>query len=1121
MAYSVEVSRKTIARLKSSDRIGTLFAQAHARQVLQEVGESAENFPRFAPNLEDGVTCCAYELLAAACSLAEQDHRAEAIPSLEQGASLLEQLHRPNLGVSAPANCHVLVAAMAFYAAGQYSRAFVAIAKVRAVTPVAAAIGAFLRKDSVTLFSRLTDILLVEAEPPKDERELVDTAVQVALARALALMMEFAHSGESALLTSAEREIGDALVAAEAGSSPSWWWISRLLTLMLHDLTRCSPWTILRPHFPSDQHAAVAKYIRLLAFMPRPSVELWESQRAALPLVLSPERRGAVVNLRTSSGKTRVAEIAILQTLLGQPDAKVLYLAPFRSLAVEIESTLASTLGPLGYGVSHLYGGSRVSSLDTNLASEAAIVIATPEKAKALLRSTPELVPRLKLIVVDEGHLIGAETRLVRNELFLEHLRILAGRSGGRLLLLSAVLPNATELSEWIGGTGDALAKSDWKPSAERFGLLRWDGTRVRLDWRGKSESFNPSFVVKTKMRNPTTGRLNTFPKSKTEAVAATAIRLSASGPVMIFTGKARDVPSMAEAVIFALGETPAPHEWPERDWTVFEAVCEEELPGDAVELVAARLGIVCHSASLPPQVRWALERLMRAAPPRAIIATKTLGQGVNVGVASVIVANAYPSDKPIDKRDFWNICGRAGRAFVDGEGKILYAIDHTAGQAKARRSERLAEAYFAGIAGDRVESGLLFLISIMRDMARNVGVDFSRALELVAENDFSMFGDKAKTAESLCDLLDDELLALHIDPAVNQENRSPDEWVDDLLRQSLAVVQARHGIHGVSEEIALGFLKARARGAMKAVPDEGDRRAIVGSGLPLRPALRARLGLDRFREIIDAFVTTSKSFEGLVAAVGAIETWAIAEVPSVLEKVPDVAALERLRPQWLAAVGVRAMSDAEPAAAEINRQFYGYALPWIIHAVSQQLRAANDTERADVLDEMALLVEIGVPSALAARIFLAGVRSRVVAAELALFDSRGIQFANNVRILTTQLGSKQFFALVSQYVSDSARRWLELIRLPESGGWQGDDLFPAFSLKMPVAETVLHVRKVGSQIFLCGNDMRTKIPVVSTEELPFETIANNPGLAFEVTGATWNVVARDPRLDVVAFDEP
>jgi len=129
-------------------------------------------------------------------------------------------------------------------------------------------------------------------------------------------------------------------------------------------------------------------------------------------------------------------------------------------LALEVEHTLAATFGWLGHGVAHLYGGSRVSAVDTELAAESAITIATPEKARALFRAAPEIFANVKLVIVDEGHLIGPTERFVRNEIFVDHLRALARATGARVLLLSAVLPNPQELAEWVTGDPKAVASS-------------------------------------------------------------------------------------------------------------------------------------------------------------------------------------------------------------------------------------------------------------------------------------------------------------------------------------------------------------------------------------------------------------------------------------------------------------------------------------------------------------------------------------------------------------------------------------------------------------------------------------------------------------------------------------
>ncbi|MEW6725465.1 MAG: DEAD/DEAH box helicase [Bacillota bacterium] len=1103
MPIPLEQARKFLEQLQTPP-LTNLFAQAHAKHVLYEVRELPANFPSFDPNLKDKVTFAVYGLLAAGCSVAEQGDRAAGIAVLERAASLLHYVHGPFAKDLRESGFHVFVAAMAFYAAGHYSRAFVAIRAVEEITPAARTIGAFLRKDTASLIDRLNEVLLREPPSFEDQLDLDEWAITVAISRAVAIALEFTFTGANGALDLADEQLRDAAIIATAGSHPAWWWIVRLLRLMLKDLGEASPWRVLPPYFGSQVPNALGRYVRLLAFGKRPLIELWTSQCASLPLVLNSANRGAVVNLPTSAGKTRVAELAILQTLLNNPTARILYLAPFRSLALEVEHTLADTFSWLGYSVSHLYGGSRVSSIDTELVAESTIIIATPEKARALFRAAPELFENVRLVIVDEGHLIGPSERYVRNEVFVDHLRCFVRATGARAVLLSAVLPNPQELAEWVTGDPTAVARSTWKPSAERFGLLRWNGSRVRIDWQGEIASFNPSFVEAKPLGFGR--RRRPFPSNKNEAVAATAVRLSAIGPVMIFTGRAVSVPTLAEAVLLALGEAPEDHPWPEHEWRVFEAVCQEELTPDAIELKAARAGVVCHSNRLTPQVRLALEHLLRSKPPKIIIATTTLAQGVNVGISSVIIANPYTGQKPIDRRDYWNICGRAGRAFVDGEGKILYAIDDTRERWQIQRDESLAQSYFNAHTGDRVESGLLSVVRALRAIAGRAGVSFEVLLELAANNDFSGLGSRAKTCEMICDLLDDELLALHEDPVVNPEGSESIEWIERVFRDSLAVLQDRSGADDV-----IAFLRARADSTLRRV-SQAARKAVVSSGLPLSVALRAHENIEIFKGVADSYLASEEKFDALLAAVRTIEEWVRINAVSVVVQLPDAAKLDALREKWLDGVGLRELSTIDDDA-NICRELYGYQLPWVIHAASQQLRISEDAERADALAEIALLVELGVPTDLAARIFLAGVRSRAAATELAALN---VVFGTSISEISRNLRTLRFVDQLRPLVSATTAVWLDLI-VEDSARRRPADVprFAPFTIESVGDADVLHVRMIGEKAFLCTIDGKTRIAVEPTEKFPFNEIANDPRIVFIRTGTIWRMEIRDPRLTV------
>lgn len=81
------------------------------------------------------------------------------------------------------------------------------------------------------------------------------------------------------------------------------------------------------------------------------------------------------------------------------------------------------------------------------------------------------------------------------------------------MLLLSAVLPNANELADWVAADTSLVAKSEWKPALERLGLLLWDGNRVRLEWESEGKPFNPNFVQKAPLGFGK--RRNMFPNNK------------------------------------------------------------------------------------------------------------------------------------------------------------------------------------------------------------------------------------------------------------------------------------------------------------------------------------------------------------------------------------------------------------------------------------------------------------------------------------------------------------------------------------------------------------------------------------------------------------------------------
>lgn len=1110
------VNARQLVQSMRTPGLRNLVAQSKAKQVLREVHEIPANFPNFDPELDDRVTFIAYGLLAAGCSLIEQGQTGEGHAELETAADILESAHQTEVANRETSALHCLIGAMAFYACGQYSRAFVLIGSVEELTPAAGIVASFLRKDRPRLISKLNAVLLAPSPSSDDSSQFDDWALTICVARSVVLVAEHAISGEPELLANADVVLRDAMTISEGASHPAFWWLARLLRLMFKDYGNSSLWSVLPPFFGPDGTMHVDSYVKLLAFLNPPVVELWQSQTAALQLALNPQNKGGVINLRTSAGKTRVAELAILHTLRTDPSAKVLYLAPFRSLAFELERTFAKTLAPLGYSVSHLYGGSRFSGVDREMFNEGRITIATPEKAKAMLRAAPELFESVKLVVIDEGHLLGENKRNVRNEMFLEHLRLLARQRGARMLLLSAVLPNAEDLAAWVGGGVGALVKSNWKPSAERFGTLRWKASGVSIEWLGGERCFNPHFIEFKQVPKVTPkGKVKsrTFPSNKTEAVAATAVRLAELGPVLIFAGQARWVSSMAGAVLLAFGPDAPLHSWPATEWRLLEAVCKEELGDSSFELAAARVGVICHSNKLPPQVRISIEKLMAKCPPRIIVATTTLGQGVNIGITSVIVATTSIGQSKISKRDFWNICGRAGRAFVDGEGKVLFAMDMTRTPKQLKTDELAAKSYFDTAHLDQVESGLLQVVQCLIILAGKAGISFETLLELAANDSFDRCGTEKVNVEELVDWIDDQLLALHVAHKGDDLAMTVD-WVDDAFRDSLAAIQERAKPEAGREGQLLGFLKARVKGVLLKVPTSEARRAVIVSGLPLSVGVVAFDQLDVFRGIVDRYLASEQNEAALGVLVLEFETWARQHAKTIVEKIPEQMTLDKIRPQWLEGISLRKIIEmCGEESTDICTDIYGYQLPWLFHSIAQKLDKSVEETRIQILAKAALLVELGLPTETAAKVFLAGVRSRAAAVELACFVTNPA--ASVSRIRNALLDSATVKAL-SALVSESTLEWLNLLSAEHSAPEVATPQCARFRLDAPGEVNTLHVRQQTPQgsIFLCSTDARFKYAVWATEEMPFDKFANDPRFIFARDSDAWIQHCRDPRID-------
>lgn len=1109
----IQEANSLLSFLDESQTIQRFIAQAKSRYILLNVGESRDNFPDYVPDLNFRNNHTAFSYLTVGCYLAELGEFSMALNPLKVGASLLEYNHKPVLNREVTSNYYLLTASLAYYASFEYSKAFVVLDRVEYDTIAGRIFSLFLKKKYIELLSHIDSILLTEILYPQGEdikfediQEYHQNIYNKLLATSTASLLEYFYSGDEAYILKCKDVLSDLLELLSADEEPSMWWTVRLFSIIIDGLDQSSIWKILPPLFPQDKMLSVSSLIKSLSLrQPVPIVELFISQRGAVQKSLG--ENGVVICLPTSGGKTRVAEITIFETITRDDDNIVLYIAPFRSLAYEIEQSLSSTFMSLGIKVSHLYGGSQFSKVDKMQLVDAKILIATPEKAKALLRADESIATKIKLVVLDEGHLIGNQDRLIRNEMFFEELRHHIKNNDGKFLVLSAVLPNAHDIAEWVTKERDSVYSNTWKPSTRRLGVLEFTGVNVNINWLSEEpETWNYRFVD---IKRNEEGAI-VFPKTKREAVAATAVKLSNSGSVLIFHTKSTQIIAQAKECVFALGNSVGDYEWNNSEaWESFELATKQSLGDDCDLLKFAKYGILCHYRKIPNDVKICLERLMRQSNPRIIISTTTLAQGVNLGVSTVIIADIwfdYPGGSKLPVSSFWNIVGRAGRAFIDSEGKVLVAIEQKRDNFLNDLEKKTAKEYLLNENYDEAISGVLLMIIELERISHKSKIDFSLLLELIAEN-YEEVETKITEAEfhelqNKLDLIDDTLLSL------NHNNLSwldadSSNWIDSFFRESLSYIQAKNNI-SYNEDVLIQYLKKRNQILLEKIGDVTNWKNLISTGIPLRASIKLLELIPSFEAIFNEFTNSAISTETKLAILSKVEDLIYMLPGSDFIKKNKIGRSRitdsdryNAKKLWITGISFKDIEETIGAlkANYFCNDFYTFIVPWVLNAIARKFAADEKIVISEFYENLSVELELGVPSILASKIYLCGIRSRSIATEIS-FLFQEVPDDITINDLTFLLVEKR--TEIETLLSTDAVSWLRILK----NGLDDTKLTPVIFRNFTIPSNSFNskkliVRNFNDKIYLCSPDYSENLQVLSTEKLPFGEVANMPGIAF------------------------
>ncbi len=379
-----------------------------------------------------------------------------------------------------------------------------------------------------------------------------------------------------------------------------------------------------------------------------------------------------VVSAPTGSGKTVVAEYAIMKTLA--EGKRAFYTTPIKALSNQKFSDLVAMYGKANVG---LLTGDNVVNPD------APVVVMTTEVLRNMLYASSESLRNLRTVVLDEVHFIQDAYRGPVWEEVIIHLP-----QDIQLVCLSATVSNAAEVAEWMttvrGRTQFVVETtrpvelevlvmiSDKSGKDELLPLLSGGRIDSRLS------KITESFTLRRGSKRPVGARPLVTPR-RSDVIEQLCAQDLLPTIYFIFSRQACD-----EAAASTARDLPPLTSSDQR--RRISSIVDERIRGmdeDDLEVLGfdsfrSRLeaGIASHHAGMVPPFKEIVEECFAEGLIKVVFATETLAVGINMPARSVVIdkLSKFTGEhhESLSASQFTQLTGRAGRRGLDDKGHAV-----------------------------------------------------------------------------------------------------------------------------------------------------------------------------------------------------------------------------------------------------------------------------------------------------------------------------------------------------------------------------------------------------------------------------------------------------------------
>lgn len=428
---------------------------------------------------------------------------------------------------------------------------------------------------------------------------------------------------------------------------------------------------------------------------------LLPSQRKGISDVLTP-KKSIIITMPTSAGKSFLAEMQILFSLHNYRTDKfaptVCYIVPTNALMEQVKRDLKENFKKFEFNIETVLPFYDIDEIEEEILNRKHIdiLISTPEKLESLVRGNHPSISNMRLVIMDEAHNISDAVRGSKFELVLAAIK--QKFSNAHFLLLSPFISNAKELGSWLAESENesTIVSVEWAPTNQYIGanILNSRKDEAKIEFYKSSRNMIMTNDIEIKLRtNPRIMREKLECGSIDDTVKLAVLLedfLTQKGHILVICRGGGVAKKNATLITrYFLTEEKIHDISSNSDVDRVLQLIKLELGEEDDLYFCVKHGICYHHSALSNLVKDGIEELIRKGYMKITFSTTTLAQGMNFPISSVIYSSTTlggGSDlKEMTSSDFWNIAGRAGRAYKEKEGYIVILY---AGSAKKTREK-------------------------------------------------------------------------------------------------------------------------------------------------------------------------------------------------------------------------------------------------------------------------------------------------------------------------------------------------------------------------------------------------------------------------------------------------